>query len=126
MRFADCHPDRKHRAKGLCNACHCRIWQQENKDKVKARNNRSYYKIKRELLAAYGGKCACCGETEPVFLSLEHKNGGGVAHRKRLGGGHAIWWELKRLNWPQEEYTILCHNCQRGTMRPEGCPHKRV
>jgi len=78
------------------------------------------------MLDAYGGECSCCGEKEPVFLSLEHKNGGGEAHRKRLGSGFAIWWELKRLGWPQDEYTILCHNCQRGVLRPDGCPHKRV
>lgn len=85
-----------------------------------------YYKYKSEVIAAYGGCCDCCKETEPVFLSLEHINGGGNAHRKRAGSGFAIWLELRRQSFPQGEYTILCHNCQRGRLRPEGCPHKRL
>lgn len=34
-------------------------------------------KIRSEMIAAYGGCCACCGETEPAFLSLDHIGGGG-------------------------------------------------
>src|SRR5262252_4538483 len=37
-----------------------------------------------EMIAAYGGECACCGETEPVFLTLDHVNGDGAAHRRSM------------------------------------------
>lgn len=124
-RMATCHPDQQHRGYGMCNTCYSKWYATKNRPQVRKTVSNGYYKLKSDLIAAYGGKCECCGETEPVFLSLEHKNGGGNEHRKRAGSGYAIWCELKRLGFPQDDYTILCMNCQRGVMRPEGCPHQR-
>lgn len=36
MRMADCHPDRKHNAKGLCKRCYMRQWKRNNPDKIRA------------------------------------------------------------------------------------------
>src|SRR3990172_11531866 len=39
-----------------------------------------------ETFLAYGGPvCACCGETQDAFLTLDHVNGGGNAERKKIG-----------------------------------------
>lgn len=128
MRMAECHPDRKHRAKGLCNACYCRQWLDLNpfkREHLKGLNKANYYKYKQEMLNAYGNKCECCGEIEPAFLSLEHKKRNGQKHRNRLGSGFAIWLEIRSQGFSKEDYTLLCMNCQRGTLLLEGCPHKR-
>jgi len=79
--------------------------------------------FKAEMIAAYGGKCACCGETEPVFLSLEHVNGGGYQERK-VGGAMGVWRRLRAEGWPKDGYRILCMNCQFGTKLGRTCPHK--
>jgi hypothetical protein len=80
---------------------------------------------KVEMVEAYGGKCACCGETEMVFLSLDHVDGGGSAHRKSLGGngGRKILQEAKAAGWPGA-YRVLCMNCQFGTRYGRACPHQ--
>src|SRR6266852_8334175 len=46
-------------------------------------------KLRKRVLAAYGGKCVCCGETEDSFLSIDHIDGDGNKHRRELGkNGH--------------------------------------
>ena len=39
-------------------------------------------KTKKTVLNAYGNKCQCCGETEPWFLTIDHKNNDGAAGRR--------------------------------------------
>lgn len=79
-----------------------------------------------EVLRAYGGEqpaCSCCGESEPVFLALDHIAGGGGKHRQETGGGGFFSW-LKRNNYPSG-IRLLCHNCNMGRQINGGeCPHE--
>jgi hypothetical protein len=63
---------------------------------------------------AYGGSvCRCCGETELEFLSIDHVNEDGAAHRKELsgsGGGHDMYRWLRLHNYPPG-FQVLCMNC---------------
>ena len=78
-----------------------------------------------EMIAAYGGQCACCGEKELRFLSLDHIGGGGSAHRRSFGGnGNKLRQQLKAEGWPTDKYRILCMNCQFGFMHGRTCPHQ--
>ena len=80
---------------------------------------------KAEFVAAYGGRCACCGETELVFLSLDHINGGGNQHRMSFSGngGRKLLQEATAAGWP-DIYRVLCMNCQFGTRYGKVCPHR--
>ena len=83
------------------------------------------YRRKRKLsvIQHYGGKCKCCGEKEPVFLVIDHIDGGGTKHKKLIkakGGGFYDW--LKRNNFP-EGFQVLCQNCN-WAKRMGVCPHK--
>ncbi len=80
--------------------------------------------LKAEMVAAYGGCCACCGETEIAFLSLDHTNGGGAADRETHGGRDPLVKSLKRRGWPKEGYRILCMNCNIATKFGRTCPHQ--
>lgn len=81
--------------------------------------------LRRDAIAAYGGKCVCCGEDNPAFLTIDHVGGGGTKHRKSLGGGgEAIYAWLKREGYPKEGFRLLCMNCNWATSRNGGvCPH---
>lgn len=85
-------------------------------------------RLKTEVFAAYGGPvCACCGETEPRFLTIDHIDNNGAAQRKELGyhgmGSQFHRW-LKKNGFPPG-YQILCMNCNFGKSRNGGaCPHK--
>jgi len=87
-------------------------------------------RLKRELVDAYGGKCACCGESEIEFLTLDHINGDGAEERRRLGGrcwaGPTFYSYLKKLGWPKGDYQILCYNCNCAKRQSKICPHQRL
>jgi len=79
-------------------------------------------KLRREAFEHYGQECACCGEKEDAFLSIDHINGGGNKHRKQVGSGTRFYKWLKNHNWPGG-YRTLCLNCNWGSHRYGICPH---
>ncbi len=90
----------------------------------RARNQR----IKLQLVAGYGGKCTCCGESEPQFLTLEHLNKDGQQHREAVNGnknrgGMKIYLDVIKRGFPSD-YTILCMNCNFAEKDSRSCPHK--
>jgi hypothetical protein len=99
------------------------IRRRDNISKTKHRN-----RLKEAAFAAYGGyRCACCGETEKAFLTIDHIDNNGSSHRKSLGGRtaagvHTYRW-LVRHNFP-EGFQVLCMNCNWGKRMNGICPHK--
>ncbi len=89
-------------------------------------NRQSVRNLKKEVISQYGGRCECCGETLMEFLSLDHRNGGG--RKKRLSGEHpsgqALYRMLKKMGFPQEEFRVLCHNCNQSLGVYGYCPHQ--
>lgn len=88
-----------------------------------------HYRIKDAVFAAYGGyKCACCGETEPKFLTLDHVKNDGAAFRRKIAGnrsaaGGTTYRWLVANGFPAG-YQILCMNCNHGKRMNNGvCPH---
>lgn len=124
---ATCHPDRPHLANGLCSRCVSKQRYDTNPERARqmAREShaRSRVRNRAELLDAYGGRCSCaaCPETNPVFLTLEHVNRDGGAHRRQVGS-HS-YADLRRRGWPQDGYTLLCWNCNAMTRFGKTCPH---
>lgn len=102
---------------------------ENNKEKIHEYNRKwiSKYRadLKKETLEAYGNKCVCCGETEPIFLNLDHINNDGKQHRKKLQTTLSLQVWLKKNNWPKGIIQILCFNCNLGRQINGGiCPHK--
>lgn len=94
-------------------------------DSLKTKNR--YAEMKNLVYNAYGGyKCACCGETEVSFLTIDHVNNDGGHMRKNVHGStgtRTLQW-LVNNNFP-EGYQILCWNCQWGKQKNNGiCPHQ--
>ena len=77
---------------------------------------------KTKVLTAYGGKCACCGETDMHFLTLDHILGDGRAHRRELGGTSNVYQWLIDNNFPPG-FQVLCVNCNCAKQWYGGCPH---
>ena len=84
---------------------------------------RSHQQRRTRVIAAYGGKCVCCGETELAFLTMDHMNGGGNAHR-RSGVFHGTvgYYRWLEINSYPEGFQVLCHNCNFAKSHG-GCPH---
>ena len=83
-------------------------WRKANIAKNREINRQWYANVRKQAIARYGGKCTCCGETGHQFLTLDHINGDGAAHRKQIGCNLAAW--LRRNGWPKG-FRVLCWNC---------------
>lgn len=86
-------------------------------------------KHRQQVFNAYGNQCACCGETEKLFLTIDHVNNDGAKHRKPSGGrmkGDKLHNWLISNNFPSQ-FQILCWNCNCGKYLNSGiCPHKKL
>jgi hypothetical protein len=102
-------------------------WVKENPIKRRKNALSYYYRLQDQAIKAYGGyKCSCCGESNPMFLCLDHIANNGKEHRKEIGstGGHKLYKWLKNHNYP-EGFQVLCMNCNHGKYRNGGvCPHQ--
>lgn len=87
-----------------------------------AKSNR---KLKDLIFTHYGKLCICCKESDLDVLCIDHTNGGGEKHRKKLSlqGGTKFYRWLRDSNFPLE-FRTLCHNCNQGIKICKGiCPH---
>lgn len=73
-----------------------------------------YRELRYAAVAAYGGKCVCCGEDHTCFLTIDHVHNDGAQHRAEMGsrsGSHFYQW-LKRNGFPQDgRFQVLCFSC---------------
>jgi hypothetical protein len=101
-------------------------WRAANRERALQAQRDCDRKLKEEVYKAYGGfRCACCGETEPLFLSLDHVNNDGAAHRKVIDRRKLYKW-LARNRYPSG-FQVLCMNCNHGKSRNRGvCPHQSM
>lgn len=83
--------------------------------------------VKKEIIEAYGGKCACCGITIFEFLTIEHSwNDGGKLRKEGAAIGTDYYMELKRLGFPKDRgLEILCMNCNWSKGIYGYCPHEK-
>lgn len=115
---------RKNKKRALARAAE---WQRAHPEEVKAHQKKIRARKWTKAFAAYGDRCVCCGETEPLFLTIDHINNDGAKHRKEIGQRNFLLW-LSRNNYPPG-FQTMCINCNLGKHRNKGiCPHevKRV
>ena len=96
----------------------CRQCRLEN---MRRSNGALRLRRRHQALEAYGGKCACCGITEEVFLVISRSDG----YEKTTGpksNSTVLYHWLEKQNYP-EGFQVLCANC--NTARTKGvCPHQ--
>lgn len=113
-----------------------RQWAIDNRDRVRAAQRKHYHlhkeqiAIKRRLLrdecfAAYGNRCACCGEARPEFLSIDHINGRKSSLHRAGITGKAVYKWLKARGFPKDEFRLLCYNCNCARGHLGYCPHEK-
>jgi hypothetical protein len=89
----------------------------QKRAKEKAANLRSI------VIQHYGAKCACCGESIPEFLAIDHVNNDGSSHRKKVGVGIQFYKWIIANNYPGT-LQLLCHNCNLAKAFYGACPHQ--
>ncbi len=99
----------------------------EGKDALNTRKRAQRDALRLEVLHAYGGVCACCGESEVAFLCIDHVHGGGNKHRRELkesGRSGSLYYWLRSTGYP-EGFQVLCHNCNFAKGYNGVCPHQK-
>lgn len=112
-----------------CLAARARVYANRRNAKNRDRENgktRWYNQNLRALvIREYGAKCACCGESESMFLGLDHINNDGGEERRRIGKNNISTYRYVRdLGFPKDRYQLLCHNCNLAKGFYGECPHK--
>lgn len=93
-RTPDCHPERRHLARGLCKQCYdqdygkrnrnrlnkkAREWAARNPDRIRATRRKYLYGVDAETvaarLAAQDGMCKICVEAPATDLDHDHRTG---------------------------------------------------
>lgn len=104
-----------------------RYWKNRDPAKESQKIKRYNDSKKNIVFLHYGAKCACCGETIPQFLSVDHINNDGCKDLAKSGlrrGGLSLYIDIIKNNFP-DTFQILCMNCNWGKHLNHGrCPHE--
>lgn len=100
----------------------------KNKKQMIKKTQKRRREIKYKVLNHYCGNnklgpwCQCCGETIIEFLTIDHIDGKGAEHRRKLNR-HCIYTWLIKNNYPKG-FQVLCLNCNFARWAYGKCPHK--
>jgi hypothetical protein len=94
-------------------------WDKSHPSAKRERQQRYRAKLKKETIAAYGGKCAMCNNENIESLELDHINGGGNKQRDLVfhyghqsPGGNRFYAWLRKNGFPKTyDLHILCREC---------------
>ncbi len=108
-----------------------RRWRKANKERSlelnRQSNRRQYTKARLAAIEAYGGACDCCGENDPHFLQLDHRNEMIPEHHRDPAGrrisGMRLLKVLRDENYP-DYMRLLCGNCNFARGHYGFCPHE--
>jgi hypothetical protein len=99
-----------------------RDWIDRNHDRLLADRRAVYQERRRHIIARYGGRCVCCGETEIGFLTIDHVANDGAAHRKLNMRAMRLAYFITRNGYPPD-FQVLCYNCNCAKGALGECPH---
>ena len=93
----------------------------ERRMKYSKWNNERMRKLVIGYYSNYTFKCACCGEAEYKFLSMDHIIP--IGRKTRTGSGTSLYAELISKKFPSG-YQVLCYNCNCCKGFYGSCIHK--
>ena len=81
-----------------------------NKERLDKASNDWRANKRLELIKKFGGKCAECGESDPIVLDFDHVNNDGAAHRKETKKKN-VAHILAAFDVDPSRFQLLCKNC---------------
>lgn len=100
-------------------------WTPERRARANELARKRNAELRQQVYDRYGGKCVCCGESNPLFLTMDHVENNGNQMRKVHGGSSSgIYRWIIKNDYPKD-FQILCMNCNFAKARNGGiCPHQ--
>jgi uncharacterized protein YeaC (DUF1315 family) len=94
-------------------------WREKHPEESKIRAKQCTYKrnkrLREEFFRMYGDKCLGCGETNVIFLTLDHVCNDG--NKSRCTTSNISEYEIAIKDYQPEKYQTLCFNCNLGKNR---------
>jgi hypothetical protein len=130
------HPEREAASKAAYKEANPERWQgmrqavgsryyEKNRDAINERARQTTAQLRAEVVAVYGGRCACpgCHVHHAELLTVDHVDGGGGAHRRALKtrGSKDFYRWLKQHGFPPD-YQLLCGSCNLAKSDKDKCP----
>ena len=113
--------------KPYCKSCDREIkrkWRQDNVLRLRQKEKQFRNDLKSRVIKALGNQCACCGELNKEFLTVDHINGDGHLHRKEKSSSVCVHKDIENQGFPRDKYRVLCMNCNCSIAWFGYCPHK--
>lgn len=110
-----------------CKSC---LEEKVSKTSKFSKNNRekiNQYNLlnKHIVIEKYGGKCNCCGESQILFLTIDHINNDGSNDRSNKNYTTRSFYMKLKKEPIRDDIQVLCFNCNLGKSINGGvCPHK--
>ena len=103
-------------------------WRLNNLEKDRISKSKQYQKLKLEVFNHYSNnniKCLCCTESHYEFLTIDHIENNGKAHRRFTKASNNLYWWLKSNGYPLG-FQVLCMNCNwyKGKNTNHICVHQ--
>src|SRR5262245_54429965 len=78
--------------------------------------------VRRQAVAAYGGRCNCCGQTDWMFLTLvwTRQAGAKACTRPSIAESSALWVQ----GLPRGLVKVVCWACTLAEDLYGECPHR--
>lgn len=107
-----------------------RVFQATHRDRLNRDSRDERRALRERVMAGYGNRCRCCGESRYEFLTFDHVNNDGAAHRRALFGSNRRASSTKLVRMLEREgfpdyMQILCWNCNQAKAFHGICPHRR-
>lgn len=81
--------------------------------------------LRTKVIALYGGKCECCGESRYKMLTIDHKVR--TYYKDKVRGVALVYDALReheKSGYPNHRYQLLCWNCNTSRGFYGYCPHE--
>ena len=109
-----------------CKRCHTSYTERHrkrNQKRITEQAKKNYKELTDKVLVGYGHKCACCGEIQREFLTIDHVNGGGRLDREKRAQS-TIRRQIIKDGFPKT-FRLLCYNCNCSLGHYGYCPHDK-
>ena len=125
----------KRRNGGLCIHCGKELLTEQTRDtcngchyigRLAAGEGGWRWALMRQVLDQYGYICTCCGENNPLMLTIDHTEGGGNIHRREERKTSNEWLKAVIQEGFPDTYQVLCYNCNMSKNRTKDgrCAHE--
>lgn len=98
---------------------------EKHREWSKAYHRRRMQEAKQKVFAHFGEQCACCGEADIAFLTIDHVNNDGHLHRNEIKSQRFYEWLVRNDFQSDYDLQTLCFNCNFAKRYNGGvCPHQ--